>query len=150
MGLRTKATGRVALILLTCAVLVLLVGCSSKEEKKGKHLKRAEQYLEKNELKKAVIELKNVVQLDPEDDEAFYRLGETSLKLKQGREAFQAFSRAVSINPNNLKAQLKMGQLFLLGKRTAEAREKAEFILDTSPQDLEALALLAGIQRLKH
>jgi tetratricopeptide (TPR) repeat protein len=147
MGLRGKATtGRLVLILLTCAVLALLLGCSTKEEKKGKHLKRAEQYLEKNELKKAVIELKNVVQLDPEDDEAFYRLGETSLKLKLGREAFQAFSRAVSINPNNLKAQLKIGQLLLLGRRTAEAREKAEFILDKSPQDIEALALLSGIQ----
>ena len=69
---------------------------AGKEEKKAKHLKRARQYVEKNELEKAVIEFRNVVQLDPEDDIANYELGEIYLKLKQVREAFQSFSRAIS------------------------------------------------------
>ena len=66
-------------------VLFLGLGCGSDEEKKAKHLEKAEQYLEKNELKKAVLELQNVVQLDPEDDAAYLKLGETYLKLKQGQ-----------------------------------------------------------------
>ena len=63
------------LLLLTMAGL-LLIGCASPEEKKAKHEKRAAQYLKEGKLKEAVIELRNVVQLDPKDDTAYYQLGE--------------------------------------------------------------------------
>ena len=133
-------------VILFTLILALAFGCANKEEKKEKHQKRAKEYIEKQEYKKAVIELKNVIQLDPKDDAAYYELGETYLKLKQGREAIRSFVRAVSINPNNLKAQLKIGQFFFLGKRTEEAREKADLILEKSPDNIEALNLLSGIQ----
>jgi cytochrome c-type biogenesis protein CcmH/NrfG len=121
-------------------------GCAGKEEKKAKHLERAREYIAKNELKKAVIELKNVVQLDPKDDEAYVELGETHLKLRETREAFQAFSTAASVNPENLKAQLKVGQMLLLGRQTEEAKKKAELILDKAPDHVEGLSLLSGVQ----
>ncbi|MBW2000062.1 MAG: tetratricopeptide repeat protein [Deltaproteobacteria bacterium] len=127
-------------------ILFFLGGCASKEEKREKHLKRARQYVEGAEYEKAVVEFKNVIQLEPDDDIAYLELGETYLKLKQGREAFQAFSRAISINPDNLKAQIRVGQLLLLGKRPEEARKKAELVLERSPDDNEALRLLAALQ----
>jgi tetratricopeptide (TPR) repeat protein len=127
-------------------LLVLDLGCGNKAEKKARHLERAGQYVEKQEFNKAVIEIKDVIQLDPNDDEAYYELAETYLKLRQGNEAFQSFSRSVSINPDNLKAQLKMGQMLLLLKRTEEAREKAELILEKSPENIGAISLLAGVQ----
>jgi tetratricopeptide (TPR) repeat protein len=128
------------------AVFILAAGCASKEEKKGEHLEKAREYVQKNELKKAVIEYKNAAQLDPKDDTVYYELGDTFLKLKQGREAFQAFSQAASVNPTNLKAQLKVGQILLLGKQTEEARKKAELVLEKEPQNVEALSLLSGVQ----
>lgn len=133
---------------LMCSFLLLFhsFGCTSKEDKKEKHQAKARQYLEKNEFQKAVIELKNVVQLDPDNDGAYAELGETYLKLRQGNEAFQAFSKAVSIDPGNLKAQLKLGQILLLGRRVDEARKKAELVLEKAPSDMEALGLLSGIQ----
>ncbi len=121
-------------------------GCASKEEQKAEHLQRAREYVAKSEFKKAAIEFKNVVQLDPKDDVAHYELGETYLKLKQGDEAFRSFSRAASINPENLKAQLKVGEIYLLGERVQEAKEKAELVLKASPDDIEALLLVSGIQ----
>ena len=121
---------------------ILGIGCASKEEKKEKHLKRARQYIEKKEYKAAVIELRNVVKLDPENDAAYRELGETYLKLKQVKEAFQSYAHAVSINPNNLSAQLKMGRIFLLAKKNKEAKEKATSELNKlklmSPMSAEA------------
>jgi tetratricopeptide (TPR) repeat protein len=122
------------------------LGCASKEEKKAEHLKRAREYVAKNEFQKAVIEFKNVVQLDPKDAAAYVELGETYLKLRDTREAFQAFSTAAGAAPNNLIAQLKMGQMLLLGKQTEQARKKAELILQKSPDDIEGLSLLSGVQ----
>jgi tetratricopeptide (TPR) repeat protein len=126
--------------------IFITVSCSSKEDKKAKHLERAKQYIEKNELRKAVIELKNVVQIDPNDDAAYFQLGESHLKLKEVKEAFQSFSRAATINPDNLKAQLKVGQMLLLGKQTEEAKKKVDLILQKTPNNVEALSLLSGVQ----
>ncbi len=133
-------------VMLVSFTLFFGSGCASKEEKKAKHFEKAKEYISKNELKKAVIELKNVVQLDPQHDAAYLELGETYLKLKEPREAFQAYTRAVSANPDNLKAQLKLGQMLLLGRQTEEAKKKAELILTKSPDSVEALSLLSGVQ----
>ena len=97
---------------------VFIAGCGSKEEKMEKHLAKAKAYVASNEYKKAVIEYKNVLQLEPKNDAAYYELGEVYLKLKEVQEAFQSFSRAISIKPENLQAQMKMGQLLLLGRFT--------------------------------
>jgi len=104
-------------VLFVLCFFVSGISCSGKEEKKARHLKRARQYVEKSELTKAVIEFRNVVQIDPADDTAHYELGEIYLKLNKVREAFQSFSRAVSTNQDNLKAQLKLGQIFLVVKK---------------------------------
>jgi tetratricopeptide (TPR) repeat protein len=133
-------------VMLVAFALLFASGCASKEEKKAKHFKNAKEYIAKNELKKAVIELKNVVQLDPKDDAAYLELGEAYLKLKEPREAFQAYTRAVSANPDNLKAQLKLGQMLLLGRQTDEAKKKVELILAKTPDNVEALSLLSGVQ----
>ena len=47
-------------------------GLCRKRGEKGETLARAKEYKEKSELKKAVIEHRNVVQLDHEDDNAYY------------------------------------------------------------------------------
>jgi tetratricopeptide (TPR) repeat protein len=125
---------------------VFSLGCASKEEKIAKHLEKAKQYMEENELREAVMELMNVVQLDPENDTAYYELGETYLKSKQRLKAFQSYSHAVSINPNNLEAHLKMGQIFLLRKEGEEARIKADLVLKKSRHNVDALILLSGVQ----
>lgn len=133
-------------VVLAFLILAITGSCASKEEKKERHSDRAKQYIEKNELRKAVIELKNVVQIDPNDDAAYFELGETHLKLKEVKAAFQAFSRAASVNPNNLKAQLKVGQMLLLGRQTEEAKKKVDLILQKTPNNVEALSLLSGVQ----
>jgi len=132
--------------LISLCLILGTVGCASKQEKEADHLKRASRYLESKEYKKAIIELRNVVQLNPENDKAYYDLGEAYLKLNKGREAFQAFSRAVSINANNLQAQVRLGQLYLLGKKIDEAKKKAELVLEKDPKNIEALLLLSSIQ----
>jgi len=140
---------RIILLVWMVFLITLNAGCASKEEKRDRHLERAREHIEAQEFKKAVIELKNVIQLEPKNDAAYYELGESYLKLDQGNEAFQAFSTAASINPDNIEAQLKVGQIFLLGKMSAEARDKVDLVLEKDPKNIEALNLLAGVQVLE-
>ena len=125
---------------------IIGTGCATKEEQKTSHLKRARQYFEKTEYKKARIEFLNVVQLDPNDDTAYYELGETYQKLSQPEDAFQSYKRAVQINPDNLKAQLKMARFFLSAKMMEEGRKKAELVLERSPKNIDALVILSEVR----
>ena len=136
---------------LSCALFVLLAlqpaaGCASKEERAGSHLDKAAAYLERHEWDKAVIELRNALQLAPGSDEAYYALGRAYLGQKKGREAFQAFRNAVDVNPDHTGAQLGLGRIFLLGNEVILAREKAELVLEKEPENVEALRLLSGAQ----
>ncbi len=133
-------------IMVVLLLFVFIAGCATDEEKEAGHHKRAEEYIVKEEFKKAVIELKNVVQLNPENDTAYYELGETYMHLGQAAEAFQSFSRAAAINKDNIEAQLKIGQILLLGKKSEQARKKAELVLEKSPENIDALLLLSGSQ----
>ena len=103
--MKMNKSGITILWVIFFSFLALTLGCASEEEKKAKHQERAKQFIEKQEYRKAVIELRNVIQLDPKDDSAYYELGKTYLKLKQGQDAFNSFARAISINPENLNSR---------------------------------------------
>src|SRR6185503_9656427 len=130
------------------SILLTLImgGCDwlSPESKKAKHFEQAKAYFEKGQYSEAVIEFKNVVQLDPKDAEAHYRLALTQLKLGgtanlQG--AFAELNRAVELDKTNRDAQLKLGELYLLGNEPAKARERADIVLVSAPQNTEGLIL---------
>src|SRR5918996_2146061 len=60
-----------------------LLGCSklSPEANKEEHRKRAIAYFERGQYQEAVIEFKNVTQVDPKDADGHYRLALAYLKM---------------------------------------------------------------------
>src|SRR5512139_62445 len=122
----------VLLILFFIIPLLLLPGCS-KEAKKERHWSKGEKYFEENKLREALIEYKNVVQLDPQDAKARYKLGMTYLRLGMFRESFAELSKAKELNPEMLEARTQLGSLFLLSRDRAKAREEADFVIAKDP-----------------
>ena len=61
--------------------IMVVFGCSSKDEKKTAYYDRGTAYFEKGEYKNAELELKNAIQIDPNFAQAYEKLGETYLKL---------------------------------------------------------------------
>jgi tetratricopeptide (TPR) repeat protein len=137
-------------LIFTTSISILLTlimgGCDwlSPESKKAKHLEQGKAYFEKGQYSEAVIEFKNVVQLDPKDAEAHYRLALAQLKLggtSNLQGAFAELSKTVELDKTNQDAQLKLGELYLLGKEPAKARERADIVLVSAPQNTEGLIL---------
>lgn len=132
---------------LTCMLVVLVyLGCdgSSPEAKKAKHRERATAYFEKGQYQEAIIEYQNVAQIDPQDADAQYRLAVTYLKLgglPDLKHAYAALSRTVELDKTNREAHLKLGELYLRGNEPAKARERAEIVLVSAPQNTEGLIL---------
>lgn len=128
------------------ALCVFSTACTDDKADQAAHWKAAQAYLEDQEYEKAIIELRNVLQLEPGNDRAFYQLGEAYLNTAQFQDAFQSFHRATLLAPDNLDAQLRVGHMYRLAGNVATAKEKAQLILARSPDHVGALKLLADVQ----
>jgi len=126
-------------------LILALGGCSqSPEAKKAKYHERGLVYFEKGQYQEAAIEFKNVVQIEPKDADAHYRLALTYLKLggvPYLQAAFVELTKTVESDASNRDAQLKLGEMYLLGNEPAKARERADLILASAPQDPSGLVL---------
>src|SRR5207253_4681439 len=120
-------------------------GCSqSPEAKKAKHRERAITYFDKGQYQEAVIEFKNVVQIEPKDADAHYRLALTYLRiggLPYLQAAFGELTKTVELDASNRDAQFKLGEMYLLSNEPAKARERADVILASAPKDADGLIL---------
>jgi len=141
MGARHTIT----VIAVSLPLILAFGGCSqSPEAKKAKHRERAITYFDKGQYHEALIEFKNVVQIEPKDADAHYRLAQTYLKiggLPNLQAAFVELTKTVELDSSNRDAQLKLGEMYLLGNDPAKARERADMILASAPQNADGLIL---------
>ena len=143
--------------ILGCACLMLAgMGCDrfSPEAKKASHLERGKNYFEKGQYQEALIEYKNVSQIDPKDADAHYQLALIYMKLDgitNLQSAFVELTKTVELDRSNTDAHLKLGEFYLLSNEAKKAREQAEAVLASAPQSADGLMLkgrsLLGEQR---
>ena len=131
-GFLSKGICRIGLV--TCIFIFSfgLLNCS-KEAKKERHWVRAEKYFADNQFKEAIIEYKNVLQVEPKHAKARHKLGLAYLRTGQFREAFSEFTKAVDSDPENAETRIQLGNLYLLGKDNLKAKEQAEKALAKEP-----------------
>src|SRR5262245_54175418 len=92
--------------ILTVAMALASMSCSfgSSEDKKAKHHERGLAYFQQEKYQEALIEFKNVVQLDSKDADSHYRLALIYLKLgglPNLQAAFAELTRATELDPSN-------------------------------------------------
>lgn len=136
---------RIARILCAFVTLVCL-GCdwSSPETKAAKHRERAANYFEQGQYSEALIEYKNVAQIAPNDADAHYHLALIYLKLGgmlNLQAAVPELLKTLEFDKTNLDAQLKLGELYLLGNQPGKAREQADLVLVSTPLSTNGLIL---------
>src|SRR5437867_209460 len=95
-----------------CVLACMLVGpaySADPQAKKAAHIEKADGYSKDGKYAEAVIELRNAVQIDPNDAVAQYQLGLAYLKLgKQENlpDALKAFESSIKNDPAQTQAQL--------------------------------------------
>ena len=126
---------------LLCLLAALLyTGCdwSSPEAKKEKHRERAETYFEKGQYHEAIIEYANVTKIDPKDANAYYQVALIHMKLGgvvNLQAAYAELTRSLELDKTNRDAQLKLGELYLIANEPTKAREQADIVLVSTPQN---------------
>lgn len=125
--------------------LMVAAGCArSPEAQQARHLGRGDRYFGREQYRDAIIEYRNVLRIEPTNVRALQQLGFAHYQLGETGQAFRYLLKAQQLSPENLDVRLKLGAIYLLGHRPAEAREEATYVLEKAPKNLEALLLLAG------
>ncbi len=103
----------VSVIAVFC-VLAGLIGCNrDPKEASKKYVSVGNRFYSQGKYKEAVLMYKRALQKHLKNGEAYYRLGLADLKLQQPNEAVRALQRAVSLQPDNADAMVKLGDIFL-------------------------------------
>jgi tetratricopeptide (TPR) repeat protein len=137
-GIRIQLAGALALVLALGSA-----GCESKSARLTGHLERGEKFLTEEKYAEAILEYKNVLQLDPNQAKAHYGLARAYLASQQAQRAFWELQETVRLDPSHQDARLEYAQFLLLGKTEdlEEAVKQADAVLEKDPDSLPALVL---------
>jgi tetratricopeptide (TPR) repeat protein len=135
-------------ILVAIALITIAVGCSP-EAKKGRQFKQAENYFNSGEYNKAKIEYLKYLRLDQQNPTVFERLGTIWFEQGAPLRAAPFLLKARELAPGNANNRIQLTRVFLSLGDVASARKEALSILKQSPNNDEAIALLAETDRTK-
>ena len=138
----------ISLLALSCC---LVQACKEDPAKaKAKHLTKGKQYLQEKKYSEARIEFRNALALDKKSSEATYGLAEAALGLNNVQEAYDALTATVELDPKNLDAKLRLGNIFLQFVRDAgnvtKAEEFAREVLEADANNIEGYILRASVR----
>src|SRR5437764_10649712 len=125
---------------------LLLAGCTAGAKKKH-YNELAERYYKAGEYDKARIEYMNLIRVDPQNANAYARLGaiwaDDGAPLRSG--AF--LLKALELAPEDNATRRRLARVYLTVGRLAEARKEALTLLRKTPDDGEALLVLVDASK---
>lgn len=133
---------RGAAVLMLAATLSLLSHACSKSPQT--YLEAGKKYLEEDRYNEALIEFRNAINKDSRFAEAHYQMGLLYMRLGAWPQALQEMQATVGSDQNRMDVHIRIGNLLLIQRKYGEAREKAEWIIDKTPENLEARILEAN------
>jgi tetratricopeptide (TPR) repeat protein len=127
-----------ALLILVC---IFLAACDGPEDRTAAQFETAEQLHSAGDLEKARDEYLGILEIEPENLRARYRLGLILEKLQDNRGAMQQYNAILDRDDNHVDARLRLAQLYLLVQQTDQAMEHADMALSANPDNADVLAL---------
>lgn len=127
------------------AAVFLISGCSKTVDRA---IADGNAYVKTGQYADAVLQYKKAIQLEPENGEAYYRMGIAEWKQKNGTAAWDALKAAVGFgvdSPDSMKLRLEIGIAALLStaKQPAELQDElhriADGLLQIEPGAFESL-----------
>ena len=94
-------------VVLLAALLAAALACSDSGNKIEEHQSRGDAYLEEGQTSEAILEFKNVLQIDPNSADAHYGLARAYVAGKQMRQAYWELQETVRLDPTNLDAKVQ-------------------------------------------
>ncbi len=113
---------------LVSAIAVAVISCGGAEERKVKYLEKGKAYIEEQNYDKALIEIKNVLQIDPKFAEAHYVMGQINEQAKELRKAMGNYNKAIELDPQHIGAKVGLAKIYVIAG-TKDYLDKARQLL---------------------
>ncbi|HUS34240.1 MAG TPA: tetratricopeptide repeat protein [Verrucomicrobiae bacterium] len=126
------------LLLVVAVVLLSATGCG-KQAKANRHLKRANSYFAAGDYEKAEIEFINTLRLQSTNQLALRNLAQIYYEDEMLQNAASILSSLKKANPNDVDSRAKLARIYLAGGAPKEARAEADFVLQHSVTNEDAL-----------
>lgn len=140
--MRVRASLSLGLCL--CA-LIATTGCDSKTDRKTRYLNQGKEQLEAKNYDKARISFKNVLQIDPNDQEGVYQFGKLSEAKQEFQQAFGYYTKVVELNPQHIGANLALTKFYLAANVLDKAENNLSTVEAAEPANLDAKVLRAAL-----
>jgi putative PEP-CTERM system TPR-repeat lipoprotein len=129
----------------TIVVAAALTACDGPADREEKFMKRAEQHLAERRPDKAMLELRNVLQINPTNVEARFHFGVIEEDRGNFRQAFAAFNQVITQKPNHIGANLHLARFYLIAGDLDEAEKRLKIAVDQAPEHPQGRALQASL-----
>src|SRR5882724_4952677 len=132
-----------------CSFVVLLAACSSKSDRIQSGLQKGAEYLRLSDWDKASVEMRNVLQIDPKNAQAFFIAGQIAEAKGEVQRAYASYSKAVELKPDHIDAKVGLARVYLMAGRFDEAEKSVSEALSVNPQHVGALTMKAALSARK-
>ena len=130
--------------IIAMALLTAVTACGSAEESAEKFIESGKALMSEGEYDKARLEFRNAIQINPTEAEPYYQLSLIDEKNQKWKEMYANLRAAQSLDPDNPKIMLKLGQMEVVTGQIEEALSSAEKVLAIEPDNIEAILLRAN------
>jgi len=134
---------------MTSVLAVSLASCGGAEDRKEKYLEKGKIFLEEKNYKKARVEFKNVLQIDPKYAEAYFYMGKLEEENREPIKAVSNYKKALDLYPKHTESKIKLAKIFVIvgtDEYIAEAKKLLAEINAELPKNIEANLISATIE----
>lgn len=125
---------------------VALTGCKSAEERAEEHYQNGVALLAEGDVDRAIVELRNVFQLDGSHQEARRLLATTFIEQGNKRGAYRQLLRLAEQYPDDLEARVLMGEIAFEENNWQEVERHGTKAGELAPEDPRVKALTLARQ----
>jgi len=141
MALATRPIGKSLALACLLATVVGLSACMDDAEKISGFMERGNAYKDAEQYEEAIIEYRNVLQLDPNFSDAHGKLAEVYMRTRRYREGYWELSETVRLDEKNIEARLAYATVSLAANRHEEVYEQSNAIIEIDPENAPAFLL---------
>ena len=109
------------------------------------HQKMAQYYQQKGQIENIIVELKIILELDPDRSEYLLLISDNYIVLEDFEQAYTYLDIYVKKYPNNIRSYKKLGRYYRKSGDLQKATENYEKALLIDPSDVSAQRSLAGV-----
>lgn len=132
------------------AIAAALAGCESGEKKAERFAESGLAYMAEGDLESASLQFNNALFQDGNNVVALRGAAEIAKQRKLTQRQVRMLLRLVEVVPNDLEANNELAKVFLLSGQTAEARTRAEKVLELEPDNATALSTIGALLVLEN